>query len=91
MGSLRNMIKMIALAIVVGLLLYFGARAFAVLAKGYSWVEMDWNKDGKTSLQEFFESSDIDRRPIQQGNMACIEYYQLKDGLPVKVSCAQNK
>lgn len=87
MGSLRQAGKMITLVVVTCILIYIGARAFSVFTKGYSWKEMDWNGDGKTSLAELLESSDIDYRSIRRDSVECIEYYRLKDGLPVKVSC----
>ena len=67
--------------------LYFGVRSIAVLAKGYTWAEMDWNSDGTTSLEEFFWSSDIGTREKIVGSEKCTEYFWYKDGLPVKIKC----
>lgn len=68
-------------------LLYFLARIFAVLDRGYSMTEMDWNHDGSTSIQEFLRSSDVEGRAIERGGQRCIVYFSYKDGLPISVRC----
>ncbi|WP_342349722.1 hypothetical protein [uncultured Nitrospira sp.] len=40
----------------------------------YSWDEMDWDKDGSTSISEFLKSSDIGKRPYTENAVDCIEY-----------------
>ena len=53
----------------------------------FEWIEMDWNEDGKTTLPEIIASIDIDYRSIKKAGSVCKEYYSLKDGLPVKLTC----
>ncbi len=46
---------------------------------------MDWNQDGKTSISEIVDSSDIGVRQTTINEIRCIEYFSYKDGLPIKV------
>ncbi|GAB2511879.1 hypothetical protein GCM10027084_28740 [Pseudoxanthomonas sangjuensis] len=66
-------------------LVLFAAGTIAIVAcnQDYSWAEMDWNSDGTTTPGEIFAASDIGKRPRN----GCIEYFNLKDGLPVKSVC----
>ena len=59
--------------------------AIAIVAhnQDYSLAEMDWDSDGITIPSEIFAASDIGKR-LRNG---CIEYFSLKDGLPVKFIC----
>lgn len=54
---------------------------------GYSWKEMDWNQDGKTTLAEVVDARDIGRRDVVIGGKTCIEYFAFKDGLAVRIDC----
>jgi hypothetical protein len=49
---------------------------------------MDWNENGWTGVGEILVAENISRRPILQDSRRCVEYFRLKDGLPVRVSCA---
>ncbi|ALN65687.1 hypothetical protein GLA29479_4860 [Lysobacter antibioticus] len=55
--------------------------------KGYSWVDMDWNQDGSTSLFEFVSTGDVGVRQVKRGSRDCREYFSYKDGLPIKTVC----
>jgi len=57
------------------LLLYFSFRSVAVLEKGYSSSEMDWNADGTTSVFEFFQSSDVGKRTVMKKGRNCSVYF----------------
>jgi hypothetical protein len=50
-------------ALMAGILLlaalYFVALAAAGLRRGYSWRDMDWNKDGWTGVGEVLQAADI--------------------------------
>lgn len=48
---------------------------------------MDWNQDGHTSLGEFLASGDVGRRPISVDGRNCSEFFDDKDGLPLKRVC----
>lgn len=54
---------------------------------GYTWREMDWNSDGSTTLIEFFEASDVGKRPITVDGKSCNELFGYKDGQPIRVDC----
>jgi hypothetical protein len=79
-------VLLLAAGIGVGVL-YLGMRALAVERQGFAWAEMDWNQDGKTTLREFFMSSEVGERPIARGDEACVEYFHYKDGSPIRVAC----
>jgi hypothetical protein len=52
----------------------------------FSLGEMDWNGDGHATLSEVLRGDDIGRRRPVDGPAGCIEYFDLKTGLPVKVT-----
>ena len=88
MGKIARRILIVVLVLPCSIaLLYFSFIAIAVLQKGYSWKDMDWNSDGSTSILEFFESSDIGERTDTENGRNCIVYFAYKDGLPVKKRC----
>ncbi len=66
---------------------YFSIRIFIGYRNGYNYEIMDWNQDGKTSISEIVESSDIGVRQTTINEIRCIEYFSYKDGLPIKVVC----
>lgn len=73
------------------LVIYIFLRGFSVFLHGYSWREMDWNSDGKTTIIEFFEASDIGRRDVVVDGNRCVEYFAFKDGLAVRIDCHDEK
>jgi hypothetical protein len=86
----RKPVKIVFLSVIAicfAVVLYLFARGAVSFKKGYSWIEMDWNQDGSTTIAEFFESSDIDTRSITKNGRECVEYFSFKDGLTVKVVC----
>jgi hypothetical protein len=85
--KVKNMLKIIATAMLLLISFYFGIRSIAVIEHGYSWEEMDWDRDGKTTLGEFFDASDTGKRIITENGKECIEYFAYKDALPVKTVC----
>jgi len=88
MGKVMKYVLLAIIAIpCTVLLLYFGVRAIAVLQKGYSWHEMDWDGDSATSISEFFASSDIGTRLETVNGVECVIYYDYKDGSTVKTVC----
>ncbi len=89
MGKILGRIVLLGLSSVgIILLAYFGLLALAVEKQDYLWSEMDWNKDGKTTIVEYFMSSDIGKRNTTVDGNECIEYYAYKDGLPVTLICS---
>ena len=52
-----------------------------------SIAEMDWNGDGRTTIGEIFDTTDVGVRPVEIDGKSCREVYALKDGLPVKTLC----
>ena len=86
MGTMKLM-KNAFIILIVLVVIYFGYRIFVVFQKGYSWQEMDWDRSGATSLREFFDSSDVGVRLVNQNGQDCREYYCYKDGLAIKTGC----
>jgi len=66
---------------------YFSVRIFIGYRSGYNYEDMDWNQDGRTSIAEIIESSDVGSRIKNVDGAECIEYFDYKDGLPIKVVC----
>lgn len=80
-----------ALAIAGSILLFpvivvVGYMTVAAATQGFSWSEMDWNRDGTTSISEFYTSMDVAKRPGQRAG--CIDYFHLKDGSTVRTRCS---
>ncbi|WP_408950460.1 hypothetical protein [Lysobacter sp. Hz 25] len=69
------------------LMLYLSLRSVAALDKGYSWSDMDWNRDGNTSLSEFLSAGDVGMRQTKRYDRDCKEYFSYKDRLPIKTVC----
>lgn len=77
----------IAAAVVIALpfAIYFGARvATAFFAHGYTLADMDWNGDGRTTLAETIQGSDVGERRSPNG---CREFFAYKDARPIKTVC----
>lgn len=89
MGQIKRMVISIILSIIVLVLIYFVFHAIASLKQGYSLSEMDWNQNGKTSIEEFFRASDIGKRDVKENGKKCVEYFAYKDGLAVKTVCGK--
>jgi hypothetical protein len=66
---------------------YIMLRVIGGLEQGYLWEDMDWNKDGTTTICELIDASDIGRREVVNNGNNCIEYYAYKDGLQINMIC----
>ncbi|MFN2565507.1 MAG: hypothetical protein ABR499_10940 [Gemmatimonadaceae bacterium] len=91
---LRRSVPLWAVPLVLAGLLGGLAATYVVgvaLLPGYGWRERDWNNDGRTSLGEFLESSDVWRRSARRGGELCVEYFSTKDGLPVRIDCPSGR
>lgn len=83
---IRNF-KVVAAAIFTILCVYLVVRFIAAMTNGYTVSEMDWNDDGKTTLNEIYDASDISTRVIKMEELDCTEFFSLKDGLTIKTKC----
>lgn len=88
-GPAMKPLTMFLTVIFAVLAIYFGLRVFGAWSQGYLWSEMDWNKDGTTSIGELLAASDIGKREISKESKNCIEYFSYKDGLAVKIVCSE--
>jgi|SRR4051794_777522 hypothetical protein len=71
-----------SMAIVVGL-------TSQLIGNRYTWTEMDWNGDGRTSAGEILASVDIRVRSTPAEGTTCREFFSLKDGLVLRRTCAK--
>ena len=53
----------------------------------FTLQEMDLNEDGFVSPGEADYVSSSEKREIVVKGKTCVEYFALKDGLPLKVEC----
>ena len=52
------------------------------------YTALDFDHDGRVSLGEAEYAATYSTRPIQSGGKACVEYFSLKDGLPLTTRCS---
>lgn len=62
--------------------------AWMVYVAPLSFRELDLNHDGNVSFSEVDYASSFGERPVQVNGRQCTEYFAFKDGLPLKVRCA---
>lgn len=67
--------------------LYYAWLTIAVLRTRYSWHDMDWNGDGRTSIGEFFKTADVIERPVERDGRACVELVWSRKGTVLRVEC----
>jgi hypothetical protein len=83
----RGYLALIAVTLCALAAVPFSVRVASVWWFGYSWHEMDWNDDGATTLAEVFRGIDMGKRTAYREGVRCVEYFDYKDGLPVRVDC----
>jgi hypothetical protein len=64
-----------------------GYPVAAVLSAGHGWRTSDWNRDGRTTPGEWFLGMDVGTRSVVVQGQACTEYFDFKDGMPLRVDC----
>lgn len=66
-----------------------GLCFYLVLLNGLPFTsdEMDLNKNGVVGFSELSYFFDYGTNPIIKDSQECLEYYALKDGVPLKVEC----
>lgn len=88
---MRNILQRTPRPILAGLLvcaaLYLVAVNLVSLGQGYSWADMDWDRNGSTSLGEFLSAADTGHREVQRQGKTCTEYFAYKDGMGIKTVC----
>ena len=80
----RRPLRWIVLAAV---LIVAGYPFVAAASSGHGWRASDWNRDGRTTAGEWFLGMDVGRRTVVVQGQACTEYFDLKDGRPLRVDC----
>ena len=67
--------------------LYYGWLTVAVLRTRFTWRDMDWNGDGRTSVGEFFQTADVIERPVERDGRSCVELVWSRKGTVLRVEC----
>ena len=83
----RALILIFGMPFILGAL-YYGWLTIVVLRMRYTWQDMDWNADGRTSIAEFFETADVIERPVQRHGQDCVELVWSRKGTVLRVECS---
>lgn len=81
-----NLFKALFVTIVVIILVVFGFIAL-LRSMPFTYGEIDINKNGFLSIQEIEYVTSYGNRKVMHKGKECLEYYALKDGLPIKIVC----
>ena len=84
--SRRAMILIFGMPFILGAL-YYGWLTVAVMRTRYTWRDMDWNADGRTTIGEFFETADVIERPVVRNGQNCVELVWSRKGTVLRVEC----
>ena len=84
--SRRAMILIFGMPFILGAL-YYGWLTVAVMRTRYTWRDMDWNADGRTTIGEFFETADVIERPVMREGQNCVELVWSRKGTVLRVEC----
>jgi hypothetical protein len=82
----RTMALILGMPLVLAVL-YYAYLALNVSRSPYTWREMDWNADGRTSLGEYFATTDVLRRPVTRDGRACTELVSARSGKSYRTEC----
>ncbi len=85
-GARRALALIFGMPFILGAL-YYGWLSIAVLQTRFSWRDMDWNGDGRTTIGEFFETADVIERPIKKDGQQCVELVWSRRGTVLRVEC----
>ena len=88
----RSLTPAQTMALILGMplllaVLYYSSLALNVAGSPYTWREMDWNGDGRTTPGEFFATADVIRRPVTEGDRACAELVSARSGQVYRTEC----
>jgi len=88
----RSLTPTQTMALILGMplvlaVVYYSYLAINVARSPYSWREMDWNGDGRTTPGEFFATADVIRRPVTQDGRACAELVSARTGRAYRTEC----
>jgi len=66
---------------------YYGWLTVLVVRSPWSWRQMDWNGDGRTTIGEFFATTDVIARPAMKEGRACTELVSARTGKVWRMEC----
>jgi hypothetical protein len=85
--SVRKVLALAALAAAAVPAVYSAYVAIAIIDRGYTWKEMDWNGDGRTQLSEVFAAGDIVPHRTVRGGQRCTHYFAYRTATLVRSDC----
>lgn len=84
---MRNtLVKLFMVAAALGLS-YWLLFGWMVYRSPLTYAEMDFDHDGAISYSEVDYASSFGERRLTVIGQQCVEYFALKDGLPLKTKC----
>ena len=86
-SRLSRVAVLAVVAFTVLALAWGGVLSYEASRSGLTGAEMDFDHDGRTSVGEFLMAADVEQRVMVSHGQRCIEWFSLKDGLPVAVRC----
>ena len=84
-----NKIKILILVVIAVYFVFGSMRILFAFSKGFSKNEMDWNQDGRTTLDEMMHGSEIEKRTVNNDGQNCTEYYLPDNGHTIKILCQE--
>ena len=79
--------RLVSLFIFLIALCCYGAL---ILQSPLPFEVIDRDSSGLISVSEAIDSLDVGHRIVEVNGVSCVEYYWLKDGLPVNTNCKQS-
>jgi len=86
-SPVKFLLSVVAALLLLAAILYSGSFVLFLMDPRFTYEEMDLNKDGVVSFSEADYVSSSKERAIFVNGQKCIEFFALKDGLPLKVVC----
>ncbi len=67
--------------------LHVAFLAVAAARSRFSWREMDWDGDGRTTLREALATADVLERPAERHGRRCVELIWARTGRRIRLEC----
>lgn len=85
-SPLRPLLIIFGMPLILAVLFY-GKLAIAVQQTRFTWKEMDWNGDGRTTISEYFQTADVLERKVERDGKECVELFSARSGKVLRVEC----
>ena len=70
-------------------LLHTAFLAVVAARSRYSWREMDWDGDGRTTVREALATAEVVERPVERDGRRCVELMWARTGRPIRIECGR--